>query len=76
MPAQVEDAAALAQRYLPSIHGKAASPLRLNGTLSMRVPCKALNTEVILPWSEPAKNWDRRLDRHKPAVRVNGRNQG
>lgn len=36
----------------------------------------ALNTEVILPWSEPAKNWDRRLDRYKPAFRVNGRCQG
>jgi hypothetical protein len=50
--------------------------MRLNGTLSTRAHFIALNNEVILPWSEPANNWDRRLDRHKPAFRVNGRHQG
>lgn len=57
-------------------HEKAGQPRALDWDSSMRALFITLNTEVILPWSEPAKNWDRRLDRHKPAFRVNGRYQG
>jgi hypothetical protein len=62
-------------------HEKAGQPRALDWDAPMRAHFIALNTEVILPWSEPAKNWDRRSalnkqDRYKPAFRVNGRHQG
>ena len=76
MPAQIEDAVPLVQDTYRASMGRPASPRPLNGTLPARAHFIALNTEVILPWSEPAKNWDRRHDRYKPAVRMNGRYQG
>jgi hypothetical protein len=58
-------------------HGKAGQPTALEWDASVAGTFFiALNTEVILPWSEPAKNWDRCLEQYKPAVRVNGRCQG
>jgi len=63
--------------WTPSgIHGKAGQPTALDWDAPMRALFIALNTEVILPWSEPAKNWDRCLEQYKPAFLVNGRNQG
>ncbi len=57
-------------------HEKAGQPLALDWDSPTRALFIALNTEVILPWSEPAKNWARCLEQYKPAFRVNGRNQG
>lgn len=57
-------------------HGKTGQPTALDWDAPMRALFIALNNEVILPWSEPAKNWDRCLEQYKPAFLVNGRNQG
>ena len=77
MPAQFKSIRNRGATIPTDAHGTAGQPNALEWDASgAGTYYIALNTEVILPWSEPAKNWDRRHDRYKPAVRMNGRYQG